>query len=175
MNADEKSAAARTPARPAPPRGPLGLRLIGLMKIGSGLLLAAAGFGIFRTIDRDLGASLEGFVTRLHLDPENRLVQETVSRVANIDKPHLQAIGAGTFFYAILHLVEGTGLFLVKRWAEYLPVFATASLLPVELYEVARKVTALRVGVMLVNVVVLVYVVARVRQQRSASRIGLDG
>ena len=125
MNHDENPY--REPQSPgrAASNGRLGFRLIGAMKVASGLLLAAAGFGIFRMLNRDLGASLEHFVTRLHLDPENRLVHETVSRVAGIDQAHLKALGVGTFFYALLHLVEGTGLILLKPWAEYLTVIAT--------------------------------------------------
>jgi uncharacterized membrane protein (DUF2068 family) len=149
-------------------RGRLGLRLIGAMKVASAVLLAAAGFGIFRMVNRDLGAALEHTILRLHLDPENRVIQETVSRVADIDKAHLKALGVGTFFYAGLHLVEGTGLILMKHWAEYLTVIATGSLLPVELYEVARKVTAVRLGVLAVNVAILAYLIFKLRQGRHA-------
>jgi uncharacterized membrane protein (DUF2068 family) len=150
------------------PWGRLGFRVIGTMKIASGLLLAAAGFGIFRMLNRDLGASLEHVVTRLHLDPENWVVHEALSRVAGIDRAHLRAIGLGTFFYALLHLVEGTGLILLKKWAEYLTVVATGSLLPVEVFEIARKVSAVRVGVFLVNVAIVAYLIVMLRHQHKS-------
>ena len=63
----------------------LGFRIIGAMKLASALLLGVAGFGIFRLLDRDLGEALEHFASRLHLDPENRLVHEVVYRAAGID------------------------------------------------------------------------------------------
>src|SRR5258707_8743592 len=80
-------------------QGVLGFRIIGALKLATALLLGAAGFGIFRLVNKDLGEALEHFVTRLHLDPENRLVQEAVYRVSGIDQTHLKEIGAGTFFY----------------------------------------------------------------------------
>jgi uncharacterized membrane protein (DUF2068 family) len=151
-------------------KGALGFRVIGAMKVASGLLIGAAGVGLFRLMNRDLGEVLEHTFARLHLDPENRLVREVVSRVAGIDRSHLRLIQAGTFFYCLLHLVEGTGLLLRQRWAGYLTVIATASLLPLELYEIYVKRTPLRLGVLAVNVVVLVYLIVRLRQEREADK-----
>ena len=43
-----------------------------------------------------------------------------------------------TFAYSALFLVEGTGLFFEKRWAEYLTIVATVSFIPVEIYELLK-------------------------------------
>jgi uncharacterized membrane protein (DUF2068 family) len=142
----------------------LGFRLIGTMKLASALLLAAAGFGIFRLLNRDLGDVLEHFASRLHLDPENRLIQELVYRASGIDREHLTLLGAGTFFYAVLEGAEGIGLLLRRRWAEYLTVVATGLLMPLEVYEIAQKPNGLRVAVLVVNVAVLVYLIAKLVQ-----------
>ena len=146
----------------------LGYRVIGAMKLSSALLLGAAGFGIFRLLNKDLGDALEHFVTRLHLDPENRLVHEAASKLGGIDQSHLKAIGAGTFFYSLLEGLEGVGLLLRRRWAEYLTVVATGLLLPLEVYEIARKPNALRVALLLVNLVILVYLIVKLVQKRKS-------
>jgi uncharacterized membrane protein (DUF2068 family) len=148
------------------------------MKVSSGLVLGAAAIGLFRLLHSDLGASLEHIIVRLHLDPENRLIHPLIERVAGLDPAHLKAIGVGTLFYALLHLVEGTGLFLLKRWAEYLTVIATGSLLPVELYEIARKPTVVRFGILAINVAIVAYLIVKIRQQHRtepARQTGLDG
>ncbi len=156
-----------TPAATPRHRHPkLGFRLIGAMKVSSGLLLVAAGFGIFRLLHRDLGTEVDEFVRRLHLDPENRLVHEAVSRISGIKPKQLKGLGIGTFFYALLHLVEGTGLILVKPWAEYLTVVATSVFLPLEIYEILQKPTILRFGIFFINVAILIYIVVKIRQQR---------
>ena len=90
-------------------------------------MLAAAGFGIFRMMNQDIGDMVGRFVLRLHLDPENEFVQGAISRLTNVDHKQLVAVGAGTFFYAILEAAEGVGLLLRKRWASYLTVIATGS------------------------------------------------
>ena len=65
----------------------------------------------------------------------------------------------------MLELVEGTGLWLDKLWAEYLTVIATALLLPLELYELVRKPTALKAGGIAVNVAIVVYLILVLRRR----------
>ena len=90
----------------------VGYLLIGGLKLGTALLLAIAGLGLFQLLNKDVGRTLEHYASRLHLDPENRLVHEAVYRVAGIDRTQLTAIGVGTFFYAALEALEGVGLLL---------------------------------------------------------------
>ena len=144
---------------------PWDCEVIGAMKLASGLLLGAAGFGIFRLMNEDWGEALEHLVVRLHLDPDDRLVHGALTRLAGLDRKHLEAIGVGTFFYALLHLVEGTGLVLRRRWAEYLTVVATGSLLPLEIYEIARKISVVRVGILAVNLGIVAYLIVKLRQE----------
>jgi uncharacterized membrane protein (DUF2068 family) len=150
----------------APRQSAFGFRLIGASKLATALALGAAGFGIFRLLNKDLGEVIERFVLRLHLDPENRIIQETVAKIGGIDRSHLKAIGVGTFFYSALELVEGVGLIFLRPWAEYLTIVATALLLPPEIYEIAHKVSAIRVAVLVVNLAILVYLIVKIRQKR---------
>lgn len=145
-------------------RGTWGLRFIGAMKLATALTLGAAGFGIFRLMNRDLGDVVEHFALRLHLDPDNYLVHAVINRIGGIDRTQLEAIGAGTVFYGLLESFEGVGLLLRRRWAEYLTVLATVLLLPLELYEIAHQVDWFRVAVLLANLAVLAYLVVKLRR-----------
>lgn len=149
---------------------PLGFAVIGAMKLASGVLLLGAGFELFRLMNHDVGEFLQHVVSRMHLDPDNRLVHSVVSRLGGVNHRQLEEIAAGTFFYAFLHFVEGTGLILRRRWAGYLTSIITASLLPLEVYEIVRKVTALRLLVLAVNGAILVYIVVKLIQEREAAR-----
>jgi uncharacterized membrane protein (DUF2068 family) len=75
------------------------------------------------------------------------------------------------FAYAGLGMIEGIGLYLEKGWAEYLTLFITASFLPWEIFEVIRRLTWIRAGLLVVNVLVFLYllkvVTDRVRVRRS--------
>ena len=83
-----------------------------------------------------------------------------------VDPAHLRAIEFGTFFYAALHTVEGLGLILGYHWAEYLVIVATGSLIPFEIYEIARKLSPIRVALFGVNVAIVIYLIFVLRKDR---------
>ena len=60
-------------------------------------------------------------------------------------------------FYAALEATEMVGLWLAKRWAEYLTFVATVLLIPLEIYEVAHHPSVLKIITMVINVAVAVY------------------
>ncbi len=49
------------------------------------------------------------------------------------------------------------GLWYGRRWAEYLTFVATTVLLPLEVYELTTRITALKVTALVVNVAIVVY------------------
>ena len=107
--------------------GYYGFKVIGALKLLSGLIALAVGMGTVRFLAHDPGPKLERAVTHLGLDPQNQAIHTLISKVTGIDRTHLRAIEAGTFFYAILHLIEGIGLILEQDWAGYLVVVATST------------------------------------------------
>jgi len=149
--------------------GPWGFQVIGFFKLTGAVFLTAAGVGIFRLLNKDLGTTLEYYILRFRLDPENRLIHTLISRVSGIDHHQLKLIGVGTFFYAFLHVVEGTGLLLRRRWAGYVTVIITGSLLPVEVYEILRHANWMKALVLLVNLGILVYLIAKLKEETSAA------
>ena len=151
------------------PSGPLGFRIIGALKLVSGILLFAAWLGMFRLFKYDLTAELDWAIRHLQLDPDSHIINTAIHWIAGLDRKHLRVIEAGTFFYALLHVVEGTGLILERDWAGYLTVIATCALVPFELYEVFQKanqpkILLLKVAVLVVNLGMVVYVVFKLRQ-----------
>ena len=87
-----------------------------------------------------------------------------LSRALQVSPNQLKALSIGTFIYAGLLLTEGTGLLLRKTWAEYFTIVTTAGLIPLEIYEITRHLTAVKVIVLAVNVSIVVYLVLRVRR-----------
>jgi uncharacterized membrane protein (DUF2068 family) len=70
-----------------------------------------------------------------------------------------------------LEAVEGYGLLRRRRWGEYLTVVSTAVLVVPEVQELLKSPTGLKVGGLLLNVVIVVYLVIRlVRRRRAAQR-----
>ena len=69
----------------------------------------------------------------------------------------LYLVGVAIAAYAVLEGVEAVGLWLGKRWAEYLTFIATIVFVPYEVYELTKSVTALKVLTLVVNLAVAAY------------------
>jgi uncharacterized membrane protein (DUF2068 family) len=155
-----------TPSRPGvSPRGPLGFRIIGALKLTNGLLMFVAWLGMFRLFKNGLTEEIDWVVRHFRLDPENRCFHMAIDWLSGLDRKHLRAIEAGTFFYALLHVVEGAGLIFGRQWAGYLTIIATSSLIPFEVYEIFRKVNPLKIVVLVVNIGFVVYLAMKLRQE----------
>lgn len=74
-----------------------------------------------------------------------------------IRSKRLYEIAAVVIVYAGLEATEMVGLWLAKRWAEYLTFVATVLLLPFEVYELVDSVTVLKVVTFIINVAIAVY------------------
>ncbi len=69
----------------------------------------------------------------------------------------LVQLGFLVLAYAALEATEGVGLWLSKRWAEYLTLVATAVLVPIEIYELSLSVSVFKVLTLVINLAILVY------------------
>jgi uncharacterized membrane protein (DUF2068 family) len=147
-------------------KGSRGLWLIGAFKIFKGLALLAVGIGALKLLHKDVAAEVEAWINYLRVDPQNQYIQKLLEKFGTIDDKKLEHLSFLTFFYSGLLLTEGVGLTLRRRWAEYLTIITTASLLPLEIYEIAKRVSAAKIVVLLINIAVVVYLVIEVRRTR---------
>jgi uncharacterized membrane protein (DUF2068 family) len=139
------------------PRPPVGIVLIALFKLTKGGLLVALAIGALNLLDKDVGELFSFWITRLHIDLENRFVQSMLASINLVDNRMLEEISAVTFGFAGLLFVEGVGLFLAQRWAEYMTVFETGLFIPLEIFELARHATGTKVVILTVNCAVVAY------------------
>ena len=136
-----------------------GLWLIGLFKLSKSLFFFCLGIGALHFLHRDLGDEVMRLVAALKVDPESRFVSVLLDKVDLIDAHRLWQISLATFAYSALALTEGIGLMMEKVWAEYLTLILTISFLPWELFELMRRPSWFRLGLLLINLAVLAYIV----------------
>jgi uncharacterized membrane protein (DUF2068 family) len=133
------------------------LYLIAAFKILKALTLLAIAIGIRRLLHRDIAAEIYSWANAFRVDPGNRYLHGLFVRFAALDDKKLRELSVGTLLYSALFWTEGTGLFLRKRWAEYLTLVATFSFIPLELYELTRRATLARGAVLVLNIAVVAY------------------
>jgi len=141
------------------------LRLIGLFKLTKGCLLAAVALELGHLGPEGISHALARWATRLHVDPDGRYFGRAVEWIAGFGEHRLRTVGVGLLAFAMLFLTEGIGLLLRQRWAEYVTLIVTASLIPVELYAIARRPDWIRVAVTLINVGIVWYLARGLRQR----------
>lgn len=128
--------------------------------------LLALGFGELHYLHRNLAHELAHWVDLMRVDPHNHYLMWLMEKVSKVDEHRLRQLSVGTFFYAALFLCEGTGLALGMRWAEYLTIVSTASLLPVEVYEILIGPGVGKVVVLAANLAIVAYLIWVVGSER---------
>ena len=144
------------------------LRLLAAERAIRGLIILGIAYGVvrFRSAQDDLREAFERALPAakpledaLHVNLTDSAFVHRLQDVLS-SKPHtLALIATGLFAYAALQIVEGVGLWLLKRWGEYVAVVATSAFIPLEVYELVERVTLLRVGALIVNLAAVAYLV----------------
>ncbi len=141
------------------------LILIGLFKLIKALLLIAVGVGAIKFLHKDLSGTVLHWVQVLRVDPDNRFIHRVLVKIFRVTPKQLKELSIGTFLYAGVFLTEGIGLLLRKHWAEYFTIISTGLFIPLEIYELAKHFTILKLAVTVINVLIVWYLVARVRSR----------
>lgn len=146
------------------------LRAIAVFKFLKAALLIALGIGLFKLLHRDIGDVLMHWCEALRLDPGSHFINLALEKAAHVSPAQVKKLGLGSFLYAGLFLAEGTGLWMRKRWGEWLTVIITSSLVPIEIYEIYRHFSYAKVVVLALNVAIVLYLIYHMRAAGSAGR-----
>jgi uncharacterized membrane protein (DUF2068 family) len=152
------------------------LLLIAIFKLFRGLLLTLTGIGLLSLLHKDVAAIVLQLATALNVDPDNRVIQGILVKLWGLNDRKLEAVSAGTFFYAALLTTEGVGLLMRQRWAEYFTIITTAALVPLEVYELIQHFTMIRVLILVANLLIVAYLVARriAGHRRAVARAAIE-
>ena len=144
------------------------LRLLAVERGIRALVLLALAYGVlrFRGSQSNLRATFERALPAarplqraLHINLTDSAYVERIQKVLS-SKPHtLTLLFIALLAYGALEMLEAVGLFLLKRWGEYVAAVGTAIFLPLEVHELLNMVTVVRAGAFLINVAAVVYLV----------------
>lgn len=148
------------------------MRLLAIERFFRFLLVGAAAYGVWRFSNSQ--TSLEQVFTRdltvfkpvaqhWHYDLNTSPIVETIQKAFHYKRSTLDVAAILLAAYAVIELIEGIGLWLVKRWGEYFAVVATAAFLPLEIYELTEKQSAFKFATFGLNVLAVVYLLVAKR------------
>ena len=162
------AAAAPLPRRGRELRDELILRVFVVERFIRFVVFAAAAYGVWRfyydragiqrAFNNDLPA-IRALYRDLGFNVDHSRLLGLIQHSFTLDARTLTWLAIGLAGYAIIELTEGVGLWLGQRWGEYFAMVATSVFLPYEVYDLTVKVTWLRVGALVVNLLLVVYLV----------------
>ena len=142
-----------------------GLRTIAGYEAAKGALVLLAGLGLLGLIHRDVQEAGEELVRHLHLSPSSHYPRIFLALTARVTDGWLWTLALGSLLYASLRFAEAYGLWRGKAWAEWLAAISGAIYVPFEVVELVKKVTALRITSLAVNLLVVGYMLMLLRRR----------
>ena len=151
-----------------------GLAVIAVFKVVKGLLLLLLGLGLLKLMHAEIATLFSLLIEVLHLNADSRFIHTLVLKVDALQPNSVLLAGLISLGYAGMLLVEGIGLWMELTWAAYLTVVSTGLLLPFELYEVVEQVSLLRIGVLLLNLVIVAYLISQLKRHTLRAKTHLS-
>ena len=142
------------------------MQAIAVFKFLKAILFVLAALGAFGLMQHGIAERAREWGTALVFSTGQHFVRRSIAFVTGLSREKIGALGLVALFYAALFATEGVGLWRERRWAEYLTIVATGSLIPFEIWEMLHGPTPMRFAAFALNVAVLIYLVIRVRRPR---------
>jgi uncharacterized membrane protein (DUF2068 family) len=131
-----------------------------------GLLLVALSYGVYKfngardslqRVFNDYLPAARPLADKLGIDLQSTGPVRLIDKALHTGHGTLSLVAIGVLAYGALELLEGVGLWLMRRWGEYVAVVGTSIFLPLEVYELLERVTWVRVAAFALNVFAVVY------------------
>lgn len=162
----------RLPRRGEELREAIVLRLISIDRAVHAVVFGLLAVGLF-AVEANLGGlkaqasalvrGLAATAAETGQQPSRGFLSRELVRLLHISGHTLLILAITASVYCVVESVEAVGLWRERRWAEYLTALATAGFLPFEVDELLKRVTVFRVGALVVNVAILVWLVWKKR------------
>jgi uncharacterized membrane protein (DUF2068 family) len=134
-----------------------GLRVVSIFEATKGLLVLLTGCGLLEYVHRDLHLAAEQLVRHFHLNPASHYPRVFIDLADHITDGELWIMALSAMLYSVVRFVEAYGLWLQRQWAEWFAVLTGGMYIPIELFELIRKITWPKVTVLGVNAVIVAY------------------
>lgn len=134
-----------------------GVRVVAGFEAAKGLLVLLAGFGLFAFVHESAQHAAEELVSHLHLNPASRFPHIFVDLAGHLGNRALWVLAVMACSYAALRFAEAYGLWTHRRWAEWLAAVSGGIYLPMEIYELVQRATALKAVLIILNACIVAY------------------
>ena len=151
------------------------LQAVGTFEFFKGVFVLLMGFCALALVHKDVWLYAESLLALFHVSTDRHSAQLFLDFADNATDARLWAAARIAFAYAVLRFTEAYGLWRCRTWAEWVALVSGALLMPLEVRELLRGVTALRVAVFLGNLAVVLFMLYIIRTNRRERRSAAAG
>ena len=134
-----------------------GVRAVACFEALKGSIVLIAGFGLAHAIGGDVGELAEHLVHRLHLNAAKRFPRIFIDLANNLSDAQLWALAALALAYSVFRFAEAYGLWFERRWGEWIAALSGGIYVPVEIYELTRGFSTVKIAALVLNALIVAY------------------
>ncbi len=135
------------------------VRAVAVFEAAKGILVIATGFGALSLIHQNAQQFAAQLVHHLHLNPAKHYPQIFIDAAAHLTDARLWSLALLAAAYGLLRFIEAYGLWMARRWAEWLAAVSGGIYIPFEIIELFKGDTWLSAGALAINVLVVVVMI----------------
>lgn len=148
-----------------------GLKAIAALEAFKGLLSLIVAFGLHVLAGQNLQQVAETIVSHAHLNPAGRIPSLFIHDMSTLPEGKIVILSIGVLVYAMIRFIEAYGLWRGFVWIEWFALISGGVYLPFEIYEMYTHISAIGVGIFLVNVAVVWYMARILLIKRKEKRV----
>ncbi len=148
------------------------LKIIALFKIAKGVLLLCFGVSVLFLKSRPAWTdAISDWIDDEALVVHGKAAHYLLTRLQEVlAGGALRAAGFLALFYSAVLFTEGTGVYLQQRWAEFLMIFATATLIPLEVRHLWHRPSLVAVLILLANCFIVWFLYRVLKREKVEAR-----
>jgi uncharacterized membrane protein (DUF2068 family) len=135
------------------------LATIAVYKFAKAALSILSAVVAWRLMNPSVERAMHAWADTLPIGFSEKLLRQALQQVSGIPAFRWRQLGLVSLAYAAVFTVEGVGLWLERRWAQYMTILTSSLLLPFEFIAVLHHLTLLRTAVLLANAAIVAYLV----------------
>lgn len=151
-----KVATSSQPPNPARIRT-LGVKLITLEKLVWGCTLLLAGLAIIFLRAKNITEPIQFVVREFNIDARSRFWNYIIGLIPSVNLKQLTQLSFFVMAYATITLIEAWGVWYQKFWVEIFLLLETAAFLPWEIFELTKKFSPTKFGLLIINALIVYY------------------
>jgi uncharacterized membrane protein (DUF2068 family) len=147
-----------------------GLKSIAIVEALKGVVVLLAAAGAVSLVHENAQVIADEIVRQFHLNPASRYPRIFLDAISSLNSTKMWLLAAGAFLYSGIRFIEAYGLWHERTWAEWFGVISGALYLPLEIYELFRGVTVIKLLLLGTNLLVVGILARAIQRNRQRQR-----